>query len=237
MRPEWEDNVSPSSVLGLTLTRSSHRWQSPPGSFDALNASCLFAAGNELGIPDLAHTPLAGLPRRLVAYRTRLRRPEEWKGTGLHFFLDDYRFETVWNRPRKALPAVARYEVVLTPDFSLYREWPLSLQIYNVYRSRWCGAFWQAHGVAVIPTVSWSTADAYDFCFLGLPSQSLLAVSTVGVNLAQPLAYQLFADGFREMVERLRPSRVLCYGPAPALCYQLADVVVYPTRWQEIRES
>lgn len=43
--------------------------------------------------------------------------------------------------------------------------------------------------------------------------------------------------GFREMVRRLMPRRVLAYGPLPAACHELVEVVTYPTRWQSIRQA
>ncbi len=218
-------------------TRSSHRWQSWPGSFDALNTSNLFPSDNELGIPALQHASLTLLPGWLIPYRTRVRCQQKLADGAVHFFLDDYRFESVWNRPRKALEALAPYDVLLTPDFSLYRDWPLSLQIYNVYRSRWCGCFWGSQGFRVIPTISWSTAESYDFCFLGVPRRSVTAVATVGVDLSHPLEYQLFVDGFREMVRRLEPGRVICYGPVPTMCREMVDIKAYPTRWQGIRAA
>jgi hypothetical protein len=218
-------------------TRSSHRWQGRPGSFDALNTSYLFPSDNELGIPALQHASIDLLPSWLIPYRTRVRCQQELTDGAVHFFLDDYRFETVWNRPHKALEALAPYDVLLTPDFSLYRDWPLSLQIHNVYRSRWCGCFWQSLGYRIIPTISWSTAESYGFCFLGAPRRSVLAIGTAGVNLNHPLEYQLFVDGFREMVRRLQPSRVLCYGPVPIVCQEMAYVKTYPTRWQGIRAA
>jgi hypothetical protein len=177
------------------------------------------------------------VPRWLVPYRTRIRSQCDLDDGAVHFFLDDYRFETVWSRPRKALQALALYKTLLTPDFSLYRDWPLGLQIFNVYRNRWCGAFWQRQGFTIIPTVSWSTSESFDFCFLGLPQRGVLAVSTLGLRLERPLEYQLFLDGFREMVQRLRPSLVLCYGRAPAVCHRLSEVIPYPTRWSNIRAA
>ena len=50
----------------------------------------------------------------------------------------------------------------ITPDFSLYRDWPVMLQQWNVYHSRWVGRFWQEHGLRIIPTVNWSTPDSYE---------------------------------------------------------------------------
>jgi hypothetical protein len=219
------------------MTRTSQRWQSKPGAFDTLHAAQLFPSRNSYGIPDLEHTPVRQIPAWLVPYRQRIRASEAPDEGAVHFFTDDYRFETVWGRPVKALAALVPYRMVLTPDFSLYRNWPLLLQMWNVYRSRWCGRFWQAQGFTVIPTVSWSTAESFAFCFLGIPRRSVVAVSAVGVDMAQPLERHLFLEGFREMVRQLEPVLVLGYGPLPAACHALVDIVTYPTRWTNIRAA
>ena len=219
------------------MTRTSHRWQSQPGSFDTLHANQLFPSDNTWGIPVLQHTSVSRAPDWLVPYRQRIRAHESLTDGCVHFFLDDYRFETVWNRPVKTLAALAPYQTLLTPDFSLYRDWPPTLQLWNVYRNRWCGRFWQEEGFTVIPTVSWSTAVSYNFCFLGVPRRSVVAVSAVGVNLEAPLAYRLFVDGFVEMVRRLEPLMVLSYGHLPPVCHELAEIVTYPTRWTNIRAA
>jgi hypothetical protein len=59
----------------------------------------------------------------------------------------------------------------------------------------------------------------------------------VGVNVDQLLDYQLFLDGFQEMVRRLEPVVVLAYGRLPAACCGLVQVVTYPTRWAGIRAT
>ncbi len=218
-------------------TRTSHRWQSQPGNFDALHAGQLFPSSNAYGIPDLQHTSIERIPAWLVPYRQRIRINEPLDDGAVHFFLDDYRFEKVWNRPRQALSALSPYQTVLTPDFSLYRDWPLMLQLWNTYRNRWCGRFWQEQGFTVIPTISWSTAVSYDFCFLGVPRRSVVAVSSVGVNLKSPLEYQLFVDGFMEMVQWLEPMVVLAYGRLPVVCHELVEIIAYPTRWMSIQAA
>jgi hypothetical protein len=120
---------------------------------------------------------------------------------------------------------------VLTPDFSIYRDWPLALKLFNIYRDRWCGCLWHEAGFSVIPSVSWGTADTFDFCFLGLPVHSLLAVSRVGIPLDNPFDRRLFVAGYREMARRLSPTTVLAYGDIPAELHDLAPVVTYPTFW------
>ena len=216
------------------MTRSSDNWKTRPGSFDTLHAAHIFPTdGNEWGIPALRHAPLAYSPDWLVPYRTRLLGAQGTTGGAVHFFLDDYRFENVWSRPGKALQALRPYRTLLTPDFSLYADYPLAAQLWNTYRSRWCGAYWQRVGFQVIPSVSWSTSASYDFCFAGLPQHSLVAISSVGVRRGD---LYLFAEGYRELLVRVRPSRVLCHGALPPELENLADVICYPTQAEAMRQ-
>ena len=214
-------------------TRTSRRWQTTPGSFDALHTDQLFASGdNPYGIPSIPHASLSYTPQWLAPYRTRIRSKNGTFGGAVHFFLDDYRFETTWSRPSKALQYLSNFKALLTPDFSLYPNWPLATQIWNVYRSRWCGAYWASLGFHVIPTVSWSGRESYGFGFAGVAQRSVVAVSTVGVRQAE---WSHFEHGFRELVERIKPSRVLCYGKIRPELDKLVDVRCYPTRWNGIK--
>ncbi|WP_275293194.1 DUF4417 domain-containing protein [Amycolatopsis sp. La24] len=221
----------PAPELGLAGTRSSHRWASMPGNWDKLNCRAMFPADNDWGVPAL---PVAEFePARLVPYTDR-RAAANAAGTGtaaLHFFLDDYRFEVVWSKPERGLSRCAAVGAALTPDFSLYRDMPLAMQLWQVYRSRWCGAWLLHHGIDVVPTVSWSTPDSYAFAFAGIPARSVVAVSTVGV-WRDPVARGLFADGYAEMLRRLDPAVVLVHGKPPTEQVRGSTPVrCYPTRW------
>nr|WP_279324927.1 DUF4417 domain-containing protein [Bifidobacterium margollesii] len=134
---------------------------------------------------------------------------------GVHFFIDDYRFERVWRRPEAYVRMLSPFRCVLTPDFSLYSDMPLAQQVHNVYRSRLMGAWWQSQGMNVVPTLQWSTPESFSFAFDGLPHGSVVAASTLGV-LNDPVATALWRIGMREALERLAPELVLLYGlPIP----------------------
>lgn len=75
------------------------------------------------------------------------------EGKGVHFFLDDYQFNRIWNQPNKYLPILQQFRYVMTPDFSMYTDFPKIIQIYNHYRKHWIGAYLQENGVDVIPTI------------------------------------------------------------------------------------
>lgn len=186
---------------------------------------------NPLGIPFLY--PYSGaIPGRLEAFGTRRDRITTPGEVGLHFFLDDYRFERVWNNPHRGLGAVSGYCCALTPDFSIYADWPEALQLWNVYRSRWIGAWWQSRGVEVIPTVSWAGPETWKFCFLGIPRGSVVAVSTVGV-IRSADAREAYVAGFRAMVRHLAPALVLVYGRPVREVEALAEIRYYQTRWDK----
>jgi hypothetical protein len=134
---------------------------------------------------------------------------------GIHFFIDDYQFERLWNRPEDYTRLLARFQCVLTPDFSLYTDMPAPMLRWNCYRSRLLGAWWQTQGLQVIPTLQWSSRSSHEYCFDGLPRHATVAVSTLGV-LDSEEATRLWKRGFTEALRTLEPSLVLFYGkPVP----------------------
>lgn len=70
----------------------------------------------------------------------------------------------------------------------------------------------------MIPTISWSDHRSYDWCFDGEPVGGCVAVSAVGTQMAAAQK-QLFIDGYREMMDRLKPSKIIFYGDVPDECY------------------
>lgn len=130
---------------------------------------------------------------------------------GIHFYLDDYQFERVWNQPERYAEMLRKFYFVCTPDFSLYTDMPRPMQIYNTYRNRLLGAWWQEKGINVIPTISWSDEESFEFCFNGVEPGGVVTVSTVGV-VKYPLAKEMWLLGMEEMLKRLKPSTILIYG-------------------------
>ena len=95
-------------------------------------------------------------------------------GKGVHFFIDDYRFTRLWSAPDNYMPMLQEFKYVMTPDFSMYTDYPKGIQIYNHYRKHWIGAYLQEYGVQVIPTICWSDESSYEWCFDGEPEHSVV---------------------------------------------------------------
>lgn len=127
---------------------------------------------------------------------------------GVHFFIDDDRMNVMFTNPPNNLNKLLRFAYVFSPDYSTYSDMPKAIQIYNVFRNRWCGAYWQEHGLTVIPTISWGLSSTYDFCYDGVENGSIVAISTVGCRRAR----LNFMRGYDKMLEKINPKAIICYG-------------------------
>ena len=128
-----------------------------------------------------------------------------------HFFLDDYQFDRVWNNPDAYINILKRFKAVIAPDFSLYMDFPKIIQMYNAYRRQWCGAYWQENGINVIPVIRWSDESSFDWCFDGIPKNSLVCISTVG-GYKEKAVRDVWLKGYHKALEVLQPSHILFYG-------------------------
>lgn len=136
---------------------------------------------------------------------------------GVHFFIDDYLFERAWHDPYRYATLLSGFHAVMTPDFSLFTDYPVAVQIYNHYRKHLLGAYWQRFGLAVIPSICWGNEASFDWCFSGEPVGGCVAVSSVGTQ-KNPDARRLFLLGYQEMMRRLQPTKVIFFGDVPTEC-------------------
>ena len=86
------------------------------------------------------------------------------------------------------------------------------MQLYNVFRNRWCGAYWVSKGLRVIPTVNWGDESTFDFCFEGIERGSVVAVSTYMASEHDNRCDQKewFLAGYNEMLRRIEPEKIIC---------------------------
>lgn len=175
----------------------------------------IFDGVGEYGIPQI-HPETFGGECEFIGfnYVKSCKEPED---KAVHFFIDDYQFNRLWTNIDRYVDKLSRFRYVLTPDFSTYTDFPKAIQIYNHYRKHWIGAYLQEYGCRIIPTISWSTPDSYEWCFDGEPEGGTVAVSSVGC-MNNSVKKNLFLQGYREMVERLHPESIIFYGRIPEEC-------------------
>lgn len=184
-----------------------------------------FEGDGDYDIPMLLPTHidnLADIPLQGFNYALKEKNPEN---IGVHFFLHDYQFERVWNYPDRYTEILSKFAFVLSPDFSPYSDSPRAIQIYNVYRNRWCARYWQEYGIKVIPTITWANDDSLSYCLNGVPKHSTIAISTMGEG--RWAKWQSLRRNWNRIMDTLEPDEVLLYGKNIANEFQLNGNIVY----------
>lgn len=147
------------------------------------------------------------------------------KNKTVHFFLSDYLFVRVWNHVDDNVKLLKQFGACFSPDFSQYTDMPKAMKIWQHYKKMWVSAYWQLNGIRVIPTACWSDEDSYEYCFEGMPKESCVAVSSLGV-MNNSYAQGLFRQGYEEMKHQLNPSQIIFYGKKPDW---IEDEVIHQT--------
>lgn len=184
-----------------------------------------------------------GIPQMEPVHADELPEDMQWqpfneamrgnKGNCVHFYIHDYRFEKVWYRPNAYNNALLKFDVLCAPDFSLYANIPDAVNIYNHYRKHFCAAYWQEHGMTVLPSLCWNNPDSYEWCFDGEPTHGVVTISSVGVNKSLE-DIKGFLHGYDAALERLQPELVLFFGPVPSGCR--GNIMRIEPQWQRWTE-
>lgn len=169
-----------------------------------------------LGIPVIHKPKEILIPSGITpfSYRERVVGSDEAIG----FNEKDMNFSDVLRAPKDYIEDFSRFRMMISPDCSLFRDAPLSVQLTNVYRNRAVGSFYQRHGIYVIPQVRWGNEYTYTtkyfpdkIAFLGVEKHGIVAIGTYGCIRTRDDKYH-FSAGLDAMMETLEPKNVLVYG-------------------------
>ncbi|MCF0137036.1 MAG: DUF4417 domain-containing protein [Oscillospiraceae bacterium] len=165
---------------------------------------------SDLEIPCIV--PESSLPERMIPFSKAISNTDydQW----VHFYEDDAKFERIWNNPEKYLPILKKFKGAISPDFSLYRDMPLVMQQWNIYRGRAIGHWLQENGIPVIPNIRYGDSRTYPLSCAGVTKGGSIAVGSHGcIKLVRERKY--FAQGLAYVVKTLEPKAIVVYGTAP----------------------
>lgn len=152
--------------------------------------------------------------------------PPDLRGGGvLGFFTEDFRFEMAWNDTPTFTKRLCEQDWggVCLPDYSTWSNWPFPVRLHNLYRSRWCGRYWQEAGVPVIPILqsigdSPLTTDEDDLSYQFIVLDSLpqeIPVAAIQVRTSEKKATDYWAGVgamITEAITTLRIENLVIYG-------------------------
>ena len=154
------------------------------------------------------------LPDKVITFSKAMSKTWDDFDCWVVFYEHDRDFERLWNKPRQYLDKLKKFKGVISPDFSLYRNMPLIMQMWNTYRSRAIAVWLQNNGVEVIPNVRFGDERTFSFCFDGVEENKTVAVGTHGC-IKRKEDKIFFKIGLARMVQKLSPKTIIVYGSAP----------------------
>lgn len=142
-----------------------------------------------------------------IAGRTSL-----FNDKAVHGYVDDYRLNSWWKRLDYYTKKMTQCKVVITPDFSIYHDMPLYLQLYQIARSRFTGAYMQQMGIPVIPSLTWTDEKSYDYAFLSIQKGCDVSTSThIGSDRGDNYYRDEFLYHLKNAIQILQPNKLWIY--------------------------
>lgn len=166
--------------------------------------------------PQKIYIPSSVIP---FSMRNRSQAHEEF----VHFYEHDIMFADILSDMEYRTAELSVFPGVITPDFSLYRDMPLTHQISNTYFNRAVGHYMQSKGLYVIPNIRWGDERSYTrvfsdyevpFAFAGVDRYSIVSVGSYGCMKSRENRFY-FSEGLNAMLDELEPVVVLVYGSMP----------------------
>ena len=160
---------------------------------------------------------LVSFERAKTLYREKSAKEPDFHEEGfVHFYVDDYKFdsrrESIWTFPEKAFEIIRHFDGIITPDFSTNIDFPKYLKQFNTYRMRAYGSWMSDLGFPFIHNVRWGEEETWEYCFDAIPTGEVVAVGTVASGIRQLVNRPLFENGFRRMIEIIKPKIIVVYG-------------------------
>ena len=154
------------------------------------------------------------IPEKLVSFSKAMSKTWTDFDCWVMFYEHDIKFERLWHNPKQYLSKLKKFKGIISPDFSLYRNMPLCMQMWNTYRGRALSVWLQDNGIEIIPNVRFNDKRTYEFCFDGIEKFKTVAVGTHGcIKRKEDIIF--FKVGLTELVQRLSPKTIIVYGSAP----------------------
>ena len=176
------------------------------------------------------------IPKGLVPYSKINNKTD--KELFVCFYENDTKFREILLNPEEAYRRIKAFKGIVMPDCSLIIDEPIWVQLTNIGRNKTFARLMQDKGKYVIPNPRWGDERTYGTtlfneppAFVGYPHNSIVSVGTYGCIKTKEQQI-LFKNGFRSMIEYLKPKVVLVYGNTPAFIFnefkEKTKIVSYP---------
>lgn len=148
-------------------------------------------------------------PKDIICFHRILAHPI--CGAIPHFYSDDQMLCRVWNRWEYYQNRFTQFDAVISPDFSTFRDLPITMIQHNIFRNKLLAARWQRNGLDVIPNVTFAGRETFEYAVEGWPHNSMIALNSTGLGRDKKSRFA-WRDGYEYIIGELKPAHILRYG-------------------------
>ena len=192
----------------------------------------------EPGIPMMMDLKNTQIPKGLVPINKI--KYEKNKNKYVHCYVHDEVFSNFIAKTWRYIDILKQYDGVISPDCSMLIGQSQCLQQANVYFNRAVGFYLQKNGIPVIPNVRWSDESSFEYCFLGIPKNNIIAMSTHGCIKSKEQK-RLFKEGLKRAIKELQPYAIVLHGFMPKEVFQDFYSIVpfyrFPSEFEETHKK
>jgi len=164
----------------------------------------LYESNNEFEIPNLLLDKQAGKLELPFAGFGLVRRQSLVKT--IHFYIDDYRFDSIWKNPAKIL--TENISAIVEPNTSLFDTTPIAYGLQQIYKKRWIARYWQECGIKIYADLNVSS-KFYEYNRMGIP-EGYNSFATRGY--ADRLQYLKAELNIAQDISALQTPNLIVYG-------------------------
>jgi len=163
------------------------------------------------GYPIIPKEMVAKEPPKALFQWDRRRDVKDPTISGMSFYCQDYRLVPILSNPRAYVEKLKPFGVVLGMDLSPWDNMPLVEQEHNIFINLAVTYYFGKQGLPIIPNVRLGIRGTYR-SLEAYPKGTLIAIGTNGFTKALSNR-DVFAGQVGLVVETLRPSGIIVYGP------------------------
>lgn len=186
----------------------------------------IFPSDNILEIPSLLlNVQPRSIERPWVCFGEQKRTFNMYDNGTLHFYTDDYRFNSVYDHPEKILQH--HPNSIVEPNFSLFADTPIAFGMQAVYKKRAIARMMQEKGIGVFVDLN-VNSKFYKLNLIGVPAGYQYFCTRGYEDRPQYLKYEY---NIAKMVAQDKPVKFVVYGGGEkikSLCRMLGLVYITP---------
>jgi hypothetical protein len=172
------------------------------------------------GYPIIEEWMVAKNPPKELYQWDRRRDVVEPKQAGMSFYCNDIGFIPILNNPQAYTEKLRVYQCIVGIDPSPYDNMPLVVQKSQIYNNLAITYYYGSQGIKVIPNVRLGNNQTLG-ALTAYPKNTLIAIGTHGFTKKLDNR-EIFKNQVSVIVDVLRPSGIVVYGPASDYIFQSA---------------